>query len=288
MSDTRLLTALALPLLVAGSVIWGASRDSFAESEVARLRAHFAQVEQEMLARDVSVLTPVQRSRRAELVDLLREYREEGRFPKNEHFPGQRIPYFRDAHGTLCAMAYLIASTGSVDLVDNVARTRNNAYLPELVDEPGLTEWLDEHGLTVAEAARIQPTYGFPDPDSQVSEGFAMASVGLAVANGAAIMLNLQGGSRGALTGRGLFGILAGTADIALGLTKKDGTGTALTLGVTDMLVGGISVALGVTSLVRAQSREKRSSENARLELRPIRREVDGRSAIGLAARLSF
>jgi hypothetical protein len=288
MSDNRLLTALALPLLVAGSVIWDASRDSFAESEAARLRAHFVQVKQELLARDVSYLTPVQRSRRAELLNLLREYSAVGRFPKNEHFPGQRMPYFRDAHGTLCAMAYLIASTGSVDLVDNVARTRNNAYLPELADEPGLAEWLDEHGLTVDEAARIQPAYGFPDPESQVSEGFAMASVGLAMANGAAIMLNLQDGSRGALRGRGILGIVAGTADIALGLTKKDGTGTAHTLGVTDMLVGGISVALGVTSLVRAQSRETRPSENARLELRPIRREVDGRSTVGIGARFSF
>jgi hypothetical protein len=285
-----LVVALALSLAVAGTLGWTAnvSTPSFEAAEQSRLRGHFATVERELLARDVSRLTTSQRARRTSLVHLLRRYSVEGRFPKNEHFPGQRIPYFRDAHGTLCAMAYLIASTGSGELVDNVARTRNNAYLPELTNEPGLTEWLDKHGLTAAEAARIQPTYGFPDPDSEVSEGFAMASVGLAVANGAAIMLNLQGGSRGALMGRGFFGIVAGAADIALGLTKKDGTGTALTLGVTDMLVGGISVALGVTSLVRAQGQEKRSSENARLELRPIRREVDGRSTIGLGARFTF
>jgi hypothetical protein len=59
-------------------------------------------------------------------------------------------------------MAFLIAATGRGDLVDRVARTRNNAYLPELLDEPGLREWLEEHGITATEAARIQPSYDGP------------------------------------------------------------------------------------------------------------------------------
>ena len=290
MRSGRLVVALALSLAVSGTLGWTAnvSTPSFEAAEQSRLRAHFATVERELLARDVSSLTTSQRVRRTSLVHLLRRYSAEGRFPKNEHFPGQRVPYFRDAHGTLCAMAYLIESTGSGELVDNVVRARNNAYLPELVDEPGLTQWLDDHGLTVAEAARIQPTYGFPDTDREVAEGFAAASVGLAVVNGAAIILNLQGGSKDALLGRGFLGIVAGGADIVLGLSQTDKSGTALALGVTDILVGGISAALGVSSLVRAQTETKTPSEVARFRIQPIRRQVEGRFTVGLAGRLSF
>jgi hypothetical protein len=290
MRPGRFAAALTLSVAVAGTLAWTSreSAPSFEAAERSRLRAHFAVVERELLARDVSSLTASQRAQRTSLVHLLRRYSTEGRFPTNEHFPGQRIPYFRDAHGTLCAMAYLIESTGSGDLVDNVARTRNNAYLPELTDEPGLTEWLDEHGLTVAEAARIQPTYGFPNTDQDPGEGFAAASIGLAVVNGAAIILNLQAGSKDALLGRGFLGIVAGGADIVLGLSKADESGTALALGMTDILVGGISAALGVSSLVRAQIKAKAPSEEARFRIQPIRRKVEGRSTVGIGARFSF
>jgi len=281
---------IALSLAVVASLGWTAyvTAPSFEAAERARLRAHFVTVEGELLARDVSLLTPAQRAARGELIGALHRYSAEGRFPKNEHFQGQRVPYFRDAHGTLCAMAFLIESTGSGDLVDNITRTRNNAYLPELTDEPGLTQWLDEHGVTVAEAARIQPTYGFPDTDREVSEGFAAGSVGLAVVNGAAIMLNLQGGSKDALLGRGFLGVVAGGADIVLGLSQTDKSGTALALGLTDILVGGISAALGVASLVRAQVKAKTPSGEARFRIQPIRREVEGRPTVGIGARFRF
>jgi hypothetical protein len=121
-----------------------------------------------------------------------------------------------------------------------------------------------------------------------VGEGFAAASVGLAVVNGAAIMLNLQGGSKDALLGRGFLGIVAGGADIVLGLSKADGSGTALALGMTDILVGGISAALGVTSLVRAQTKSKAPAEEAKFRIQPIRRNVDGQSTVGIGARFSF
>ena len=290
MRPGRFAAVLTLSVALAGTLAW-TSRDpapTFEAAERSRLRAHFAVVERELLARDVSRLTTSQRARRTSLVHLLRRYSAEGRFPRNEHFPGQRMPYFRDAHGTLCAMAYLIAATGSGELVDHVARTRNNAYLPELTDEPGLPDWLDEHGLTVAEAARIQPTYGFPNTDQDPGEGFAAASIGLAVVNGAAIMLNLQGGSKDALQGRGFLGIVAGGADIVLGLSKTDRSGTALALGLTDMLVGGISAALGVSSLVRAQAKAKAPSEESRFRIQPIRREVEGKSTVGIGARFTF
>jgi len=56
-------------------------------------------------------------------------------------------------------MAYLIERSGRHDLVDRVALTRNDAFIAELPDDPALRVWLDSVGLSVAEAARIQPTY---------------------------------------------------------------------------------------------------------------------------------
>jgi hypothetical protein len=128
-------------------------------SEVARLRAHFDSVDAELRHAKTLPLTPSQRAARATLIGWLREYRDAGRFPRNDRFSGRAIPYFRDDHGALCAMAYLIERSGRPDLVDRIARTRNNALIAELANDPALRAWLDSVGLHVTEAARIQPTY---------------------------------------------------------------------------------------------------------------------------------
>ncbi|HEX7336720.1 MAG TPA: nuclear transport factor 2 family protein, partial [Gemmatimonadales bacterium] len=76
-----------------------------------------------------------------------------------DRFPDRAMPFFRDSDGVPCAMAYLIDRSGRADLVDRVALTRNNAFIAELADDPDLRAWLDSAGLSVAEAARIQPGY---------------------------------------------------------------------------------------------------------------------------------
>ncbi|MDB4931641.1 MAG: hypothetical protein JWM10_4125, partial [Myxococcaceae bacterium] len=68
-------------------------------------------------------------------------------------------PVFVDGDGARCAMAALIESTGDGALVDRVARAHNLAAVRELAGDPGLVAWLDRNGLTLAEAARIQPSY---------------------------------------------------------------------------------------------------------------------------------
>ena len=127
--------------------------------EVARLRSHFDSVGAELLHANVLRFTPAQRRVRATLIDWLQEYRDAGAFPRNDRFPERSMPFFRDGHGALCAMAYLIDRSGRRDLVDRVAATRNNAFIDELADDPDLRAWLDSVGLSVTEAARIQPTY---------------------------------------------------------------------------------------------------------------------------------
>ena len=59
-------------------------------------------------------------------------------------------------------MAFLVAASGRHDIVERIRATRNNARIRELTDDTALVAWLAEAGLTVAEAARIQPAYGGP------------------------------------------------------------------------------------------------------------------------------
>lgn len=264
--------------------------------EVDRLRRHFATVEQELLARDVSGLSVEQRAARAEQVAVLRGYAARGVFPKNRDFPGQMVPYFRDADNTLCAMAFLIAESGRRDIVDHVALTRNNAYVPELVDEPGLAEWLDRHGLSVAEAARIQPSYGgcgvgfiggcVAEPP-QPSQAYVVASLTAGLLNGITIVGNARSLDR--LRGRrwmGVLGVLSGGGAMALGVARvgKDGAWNT-ELGAFNLVSGAVAVVLGARSLFGAP----RGSAPSRSPIRVVPTTTFGTGGgVGFEARLRF
>lgn len=159
--------------------------------EVERVQDHIARAEQLAATRDLSRLTRVQSLVRQLLLRVLAEYREAGRFPQNRDFAAI-TPYFVDASGTRCAMAHLLEQGGERALVDKIARERNNAYVRELADEPGLLAWLAAAGLTVEEAAAIQPGYcaiysecfcggdfafpSYPVPATGVLEGVTLAN----------------------------------------------------------------------------------------------------------------
>ncbi len=223
------------------------------DGEVARLRAHFAAVERELLARDVSHLTPEQRAARARHVEVLREYSARGVFPHNHDFPGERVPYFVDEHGTHCAMAYLIARSGHEELVAKVASTRNHAYIPELAADPALVAWLDEAGLTLEEAARIQPAYDWQPivETTGVSTRQAVESALVSGFGGAAIALNLTN-SRMNSPQRwpGVLGIAAGALGMAVGATMLGDGGEAAVLGGLNAGIGFASLGLGVRTLL--------------------------------------
>lgn len=127
--------------------------------EDARVSAHLARAERIARSRDEADLDPLRRLVRALLLDELAAYRAERRFPRNPDF-ADRTPFFVDASGTRCAVAHLLEVSGEGALVARIASERNNALVEELADEPRLLAWLDAVGLTVEEAAAIQPTYG--------------------------------------------------------------------------------------------------------------------------------
>jgi hypothetical protein len=129
-------------------------------AEVRRIQAHFDSVLGELQERDVTHLPAGQRANRAQLMAVLRDYRDRGVFPHNYDFPGEAMPYFVDRRtGTLCAVAHLMESAGRRDLVDLVAAANNNVWVPQLAGNAEFASWLDAHGLTLEEAARIQVPY---------------------------------------------------------------------------------------------------------------------------------
>lgn len=169
-------------------------------AETARVQAHLLGAEREMELHDVSQLAAPQRAARGRALAALRRYRLAGRFPHNHRIPGARIPVFVDEHGTPCAMAYLIAESGNVELVRRIAATRNLALIRQLADDPELVAWLRVNGMTAAEAARVQPTYGGEGGVEPVADEFMwayhLATGATTIANGALMYTSLQGRSR--------------------------------------------------------------------------------------------
>ena len=247
-----------LAVAVGGAALFGASTPSPVSSaraaEVMRLERHFDSVDIELRSRDVSALNATQRANRAQLVSWLRDYRNADRFPVNDRF-SQATPFFRDKDGVLCAMAYLIDRSGRSDIVDKVAATRNNAYIRQLADDPALISWLNDWGLSVAEAGRIQPTYGggdvIDDDDDVVDSDVALGAIGLGGASLAMTAVNIVKPS----TASGLVGVLAGVSAIIFGAVNLDDDEYSGNdqVGAVTIGLGALSLGAGIYGYVEAQ-----------------------------------
>jgi hypothetical protein len=243
-----LLGSLTLPLGLR-DVSYGDADSRHRRLEVARLRAHFDSVDAELRLPTALPLTPAQRTVRATLIGWLREYREAGSFPLNDRFPERAMPFFRDSRGVLCAMAYLIDRSGRRDLVDRVASTRNNASIPELAGDPDLRTWLDSVGLSVAEAARIQPFYGLPPEEPAergVRAGYALTSILVSGAALTTVGLNAIAPSQAT----GWAGVIAGTAGLIAGAAKLDEAGATDDVAGANMIAGGGALMFGLYRLL--------------------------------------
>jgi hypothetical protein len=251
----------AIAIVSAGAKRHNHEDDGLRRREVSRLRAHFDSVLTELSARDVSDLRSAQRGARATLVRALAAYRDTGVFPHNHDFPGARVPYFRDEHGTLCAMAYLVAATGRGDIVDAIAARRNNAYIPELAADARLEAWLDSVGLTVAEAARIQPEYDGGTPATFVGgrdkARYVLPSLALGVPALITTVLNWRAPRERNADGTLVVGALSGAAAAMLGgaILAVDEGGSTRAVGFADLTVGSAALVAAVRrSLRRART----------------------------------
>lgn len=249
-------TVVIASLVVGAAVSVGTDRITTSQSgrspEVSRLQAHFDSVDAELRARSIDGLSTSQVERRSRLTAWLREYRNAGAFPVNDKFDSP-TPFFRDRNGTLCAMAYLIYRSGRADIVDEVAATRNNAYIAELADDPALIAWLDSSGLSVAEAARIQPQYdGYPFPifeNRGVDSDFALASVGLGSFSLATSALNMV--KPGYVSG--ILGIVAGAVSIGVAANHFDDNRATDRVATAVVGLGAVSLGAGAYGLLEAR-----------------------------------
>lgn len=155
MPSRFLLLALAAAAVFVGLSMVPSNRSTETEA----IQLHLEHVESHLRRTAVSHLSEVQRQRRAELLDHLHDYARAGVFPKNDTHPGRRVPVFVDLNGTPCAVGWLLLQTGEEELVQAVVEADNNVRVPKLANNVEFRHWLDQHGLALAEAAWIQPTY---------------------------------------------------------------------------------------------------------------------------------
>lgn len=127
----------------------------------ALVREHLQEAEATLRARDTSHLTPALRAERTRNLDRLRAYWQRGAFPRNTDFANERVPYFIDDAGTTCAMAHLVIESGHEVAARKIAGRENNARIRQM-QSPELAAWLASSGLTLEEAALIQPGYEPP------------------------------------------------------------------------------------------------------------------------------
>jgi hypothetical protein len=274
------LGSLTLPLGLR-DLSYGDADSQHRRLEVARLRAHFDSVDTELRLPTAVPLTPAQRAGRATLIGWLREYREAGSFPRNDRFPDRAMPFFRDSRGVLCAMAYLIDRSGRRDLVDRVASSRNNAFIPELAGDPELRTWLDSVGLSVAEAARIQPFYGPPPGEPEepgVSASYALTSILVSGTSLTTLGLNAIAPSRAT----GWVGVIAGAAGLIAGAVKLDEAGATDDVAAANVIAGGGALAFGLYRLVRPRT------SSPTVSISPVVIPTDRNPRFGFAVHTTF
>jgi hypothetical protein len=267
-------------------------------AELREIRAHFDSVLVEVAARNVSALTSAQRARRTMLLTMLRQYRDRGEFPHNYDFPGRAVPYFVDRKtGALCAVGHLLASTGRRDIVDRVAATNVNVRVPQLGTDTAFTAWLAASGLTVAEAARIQPTYGGGGGVDTRSHAYTAASFAAVGASLGTMVWNATGNRDGKNRFGSALGIATGVAAVALGVASPTFSDAPTSLTVANMTVGAASVFVAGRSILRRQrlSAARRDAERASsTSLNGVEAVIaptismSGQRAAGLAVQLRF
>lgn len=293
------LVALAALAHVSSSHAEARTRAVGRAAEVRRIQAHFDSALTELASRDLSYLTPAQREARAALMATLRAYRDRGVFPRNYDFPGRAMPYFVDRRtGVLCAVAHLLESSGRRDLVDRVAAMDNNVWVPELAGDTAFTAWLDVHGITLAEAARIQVPYvddGSPIV-SALGSRTAVYGIGSAIAIGGAAATAIWNGGHNASGRRTLgnvLGVATGMLALGFGAAASTDEGAPPAVGALSLAVGGLSTFLSSRGFVRHQRlvaserRATREREAARVSVAPML-PISRRGGTGLAVRVAF
>lgn len=94
----------------------------------------------------------------------LATYRDVSLFPQNEGEATEHpVPIFVDRYDTACAVGHLMRQSGWRDAVAKIQSASNLIYVPDALYS-AVSSWTLTSGLTLEEAALIQPGYLFPAP----------------------------------------------------------------------------------------------------------------------------
>lgn len=137
---------------------FGKEPDDFTD-EFLRVQTHLRYAEKILREKEVGHLNEEQKQSRARLLKLLNEYRQNGIYPANTKYPGERKPCFIDDSGRICAVGYLVEKTAGRQLAERINAQYQYSEISEM-NIPELHQWIAESGLTPEEVATIQPTYG--------------------------------------------------------------------------------------------------------------------------------
>ncbi len=261
--------------------------------ETSRLRAHFDSVNVELREATPRMLRPAQRMARLRLMAWLREYRDAGVFPANDRF-AVPTPFFVDHRGVRCAMGELLHRSGRDDIVRDVRRTRNNADIAQLVDDPRLVAWLDSVGMTAVEAARVQPSYDWIGGGNVIDDvvvspaptAYRTVATTLSLASMGAVALNIvrpSGLSKWA-------GLAVGTASVITGALEQGNSrqGTA-NYATASMALGAMSFAVAAYRVFAPVPKATLRVGATRVALLPsLVPAADGRSHAGISLHAAF
>ncbi len=128
-------------------------------NDVDYVQAHLAQVLRVLGDARTSNLTRDQLASRNELIAVLADYAQQGRFPIN-YYRHERIPVFIDQHDTYCAVGYLMRHTGHEAMARRIAAANNYAWVKEIKD-PELGAWQIASGFSLEELKLIQGAYDY-------------------------------------------------------------------------------------------------------------------------------
>jgi hypothetical protein len=161
-------------------------------------------------------------------------------------------------------------------------------------DDPELRAWLDSVGLSLAEAARIQPAYEPPPDvpgDQSVSANYALTSILVSGASLTTLGLNLITPSKST----GWAGVIAGGMGVIAGAANLDGNDGTDKVTAANMIIGGGAIAAGLYRLLspgRARPEDGLSHQsagsNARVAISPLVIPASGTPRLGLAMHTSF
>lgn len=302
------LAAFSAPVLRSSAPLTAAPLTTASPTTAPRTAAHLTEAQRHVVQhldgalallaeRDVAPLSAAQRERREHLIGLLREYRDAGRFPENRDFTDEYVPYFVDREtGAICAVGHLMAATGHRGLVTRIAEQNNHVRIRELAEDAEVVAWLDQHGLTLAEAARIQPQYApFPEILEEPSPAVGQ-SVTLSLAGASWLLSGMQLASRADLAmGQRIapLGLFASSLTFGAAILNRNALGSdatsegAFMIGAAGLLISGATLVRARTSAASGTSVAGAGVPHPASRRWQFAPTTDGRTFV-LAARLRF